>query len=227
MNPRRAFLPAALLLASSPAWAQEAALRLGSPVQADDPDKVGLTLVQRFSAPDGDLGGAGGDYGDFLDAGYGLSVEADYLLSDGSSGWRFGPYLSMGWDWFGGKEDRLQGVLLEADTTTVFSSLIGVKGAYQVDRRLFLELRGGVGLSHWRSTDAELPGGLASVELFESTTTICAEGGFRAGFLLGKLLLLDFGAGLRVRGGPEEGDVDLSPGTMIQYFMDVGFGFRF
>ena len=37
----------------------------------------------------------------------------------------------------------------------------------------------------------------------------------------------EFGAGVRIRGGPDEGPVDLSPGTMLQYFLDLSFGFRF
>ena len=139
------------LLASSPAWAQEVALRLGSPPpaqQEEDPNKVGLTLVQRFSSPGGKLGGDGGDYGDFLNSGYGIGVEVDYLILEGNTGWSWGPYLSIGFDVFGGKEERIGTLELDADNSTMFGTLMGIKGAYQLDRRLFLEGRLGEKATH-------------------------------------------------------------------------------
>ena len=197
-------------------------LRLGDD-QAGEPRPT-LTIVQRFSVPDGGLG-SGTDYEDFFDLGYGLGVEFDYLLDSGMN-WRWGPFFSIGFDVFDGQKETVNGVDLEAEGLTLFNVLVGLKGLYQVDKTLFLELHGGVGFTHFSSTDADVPGG-ASVELLQASTEIAALFGMRTGFNLGKLMKIDFGGGLCVRGSAEEGEVPLNPHTMIQYFIDLGVGFRF
>ena len=197
-------------------------------LQEDLPDertRVALTIVQRFSVPDGDLG-SGADYEDFFDFGYGLGVEVDYLMPAGL-GWSYGPYLSVGWDWFTGQEETVQEIRLEADPLAIFSVLVGLKGMVDVDPRFHVETRLGVGFSHFLSTDAELVGTGTTLEFLDASTEIAGETGVRAVFHLGKLMKLDFGAGLRVRGSAEEGEVPLNPKTMLQYMLDVGVGFRF
>jgi len=191
----------------------------------DDRSRVTMTIVQRFSVPDGDLG-SGVDYEDFFDFGYGLGVEVDYLMPAGL-GWRTGPYLSVGWDWFTGQEETVQGVRLEADPLAIFSVLVGFKGMLDVDPRFHLELRLGVGFSHFLPTDAEVVGTGTTVELLDASTELAGEAGLRAVFYLGKLMKLDFGGAVRMRGSAEEGEVPLNPDTMLQYVLDIGVGFRF
>jgi hypothetical protein len=214
-----------ILLAAQDVPLGEARLpvRLGDD-QAGEPRPT-LTIVQRFSVPDGGLGG-GADYEDFFDLGYGLSVEFDYLLDAGMN-WRWGPYFSLGWDFFDGQEETINGVELDAESLKLFNVLVGLKGLYQVDKTLFLELHGGVGFTHFLSTDADLSAGGGSVELLEASTEIAALFGMRTGFNLGKLMKIDFGAGVCVRGSAEEGEVPVNPHSMIQYFIDLGVGFRF
>ena len=119
------------------------------------------------------------------------------------------------------------GVRLEADPLVIFNVLIGFKGMARIDPRFLIETRLGVGFSHLFSTDAEVAGTGETVELLDASTEIAGEAGLRAVFELGKLVKLDVGAGLRMRGSAEDGDVPLSPGTMLQYVLDVGVGFRF
>lgn len=192
---------------------------------AAGPPRPALTIVQRFSVPDGDLG-AGVDYEDLFDLGYGFGIEFDYLMPAGL-GWRYGPYLGIGWDWFQGQREDVGGTEYDAETLTVFNVMAGLKAAVMVDETFYIEMRIGIGMSHILATDAEIVGSGTTVELLDASTEIGGEVGFRAGFNLGKLMKLDFGAGARARGSAEEGDVALDPGTMVQYFFDIGVGFRF
>jgi hypothetical protein len=200
--------------------------RLPVSLQDDDDPRVSLTLVQRFSVLDGDLGG-GADYEDFFDVGYGLGLEIDYLMPSGM-GWSHGPYFSVGAEWFTGQEESVGGVRYEADPLTIFNVLAGFKGMARIDPRFLLELRLGVGLSHLFSTDAEAVATGTTFEFLDASTEIAGETGLRAVFELGGRVKLDFGAGLRLRGSAEEGDVaDLNPGTLLQYFLNLGLGLRF
>jgi hypothetical protein len=225
-------LPIALafLLAAPAAWAQDVAFRetrIPVTLQEDPgagPPRPALTIVQRFGVPDGDLGPV--NYEDLFDFGYGFAVEFDYLMPAGL-GWRYGPYFNLGTDWFQGQREFVGGTEYDAETAAIFSLIAGIKGAVMIDENFYLELRLGVGLSHFFSTDAEIVGTGTSVELLDASTEIGGEIGLRAGFNLGKLMKLDFGAGARARGSAEEGDVALDPSTMLQYFFDIGVGFRF
>jgi hypothetical protein len=192
---------------------------------ASERARPALTIVQRFSVPDGDLG-PGVDYEDLFDFGYGFGIEFDYLMPAGL-GWSYGPYFGLGWDWFQGQREDVNGTDIEAETASVFNFMAGIKGMIMIDPQFYLELRLGVGMSHFMSTDGELVGSNTTFELLDSSTEIAIETGFRAGFNLGKLMKLDFGAGVRFRGSAEEGDIPLDPGTMAQYFLDIGVGFRF
>lgn len=221
-----AFLLAAPALSAQDFGLREA--RIPVTLQEDPgagPPRPALTIVQRFSVPDGELG-PGLDYEDLFDAGYGFGVEFDYLMPAGL-GWRYGPYIGIGWDWFQGQREDIGGTEYEAETATIFNVMAGIKAAIMIDQSFYLEMRLGIGMSHFLSTDAEVVGTGTTVELLDSSTEIGGEIGLRAGFNLGKLMKIDFGAGARARGSAEEGSVPLDPGTMIQYFFDLGVGFRF
>ncbi|HEX7897141.1 MAG TPA: autotransporter outer membrane beta-barrel domain-containing protein [Planctomycetota bacterium] len=200
--------------------------RLPLALQDDEEPRVSLSLVQRFGVLDGDLGGGAG-YEDFFDAGYGIGLEVDYLMPSGM-GWSYGPYFSVGGEFFTGQEETVGGVRFEADSLKIFNVLAGFKGIARIDRRFLLEPRLGVGLSHIFSTDAEEAATGASFDFLDASTEIAAESGLRAVFELGGSCKLDFGAGLRLRGSAEEGEVpQVNPGTMVQYFLELGLGLRF
>jgi hypothetical protein len=97
----------------------------------------------------------------------------------------------------------------------------------RVDPAFLIEARLGVGFSHFFSTDASIAGG-PDLELFDASTEIAGEAGFRAVFEPGSGIRLSFGAGARLRGGAEEGqDAPVDTGTMAEYALDLGLGLSF
>lgn len=190
----------------------------------DEPSRGSAALVLRFGVPDGDLGPV--DYDDLFDLGLGVGLELDYLI-DADLGWSFGPYVGVDAEWFSGQEESVGPFRVDADDLVILNALVGFKGAVRVDPALRLELRVGVGLSHFFSTEGDVEGG-PSIDLLDASTEIAGETGLRAVFEPRSALTFEFGGAFRLRGSAEEGeDAPLDADSMLEYVLELGVGCRF
>lgn len=181
--------------------------------------RMSLALLARFSVLGGKLDD-GLKYGHLFDAGIGLGVEADFMIAE-TGGWSFGPYVSIGWDTFGGGEETDNGVTVEADDAELLTALFGFKGQYQVTRAFSFDFRLGLGLAQFGSVDAEVGPAGTKQELLESTATVAGEAGLRGSFGASRVRL-EFGLGVRIIGAPDEGDIDVNSDPILQYLIDFG-----
>lgn len=215
---------------------------------------LGVAVHGRFSVPFGSAdrdiavaaGGGGAvvaidehlSWADLFDPGWGAEAEFDLFI--GSSGeslfgpdasFRFGVYLAVGLDHFGGRRagDDL-GNTIDADGLDMATVLVGGKLVSSIGDGSRVDGRFGLGAVRYSAVDAVVSGPATpafEAELLEETWTLAAELRGHWGVELGPVSLV-LGLGFRAQVPPREGaSAGFSPGPFFTFDGDLGLEIAF
>lgn len=186
-------------------------------------------IVGRVSLPSGTVDSdLNVNYGDLFKTGLGFSVEASMLWPVGQK-WRFGPYLSVGFDSFDGKKSTDDvGDTLTPDGMDITTFLIGGRGILQMGPSAQLDLHMAFGAGHY----SEVSGTLVSagippdVTIYKASTKFAFDLGVRVNVLTGPVFF-DAGIDLRSIGAATNGDFSFNSGPLVTFGFEFGAGVRF
>jgi len=200
-------------------------------LQPRDRDGVSgsVSIQGRYSLPlgtvDSDLSV---DYGDLFKSGLGLSVEGSLLWKVGPK-WKFGPYLSVGWDGYDGKgfTDDV-GDTLTPDSMSLTTFLVGARGLLELGPQAELDLHMAFGATRYGRVDGvfTMSGIPLDVVVFNSSTKFAFDIGMRFNLIAGPVFF-DAGFDVRSQGAPDNADFDFNSGPLVTFGIEFGVGIRF
>jgi hypothetical protein len=167
-------------------------------------------------------------YNDLFGTGYGFSVEGSALFPIGPK-WHLGPYLSVGWDSFGGKTfTDSTGDTLTPDRLTDLTVLVGARSLLDLGHHFGWEAHVGLGAASTSAVDAVfVTGGVPlDTQLFKSSTVFAADFGTRFTYDVGQVFF-QVGLGVRTQSSPKESDFAFNSGPLTTVEFEFGAGIRF
>jgi hypothetical protein len=188
-----------------------------------------VEVVGRYSVPSGTVDSSiPAKYNDLFQAGPGVSVEGNVLFSLGPR-WKLGPYLSFGWDHFGGKGDTdSTGDTLTPKAMEMTTFLVGGRATYDLGQHFTWDVHLAMGAAHYSKVDGTLVhnGSPMDVGVFKSSTAFAFDIGTRFSYAVGQVFF-DLGIDLRSQGAPANADFDFSSGALVLFGVEAGVGVRF
>lgn len=245
---------AALAQDANPFYVDLAGTRTAAEVQVQDPPAHGrerrvvhaedewdsprmqflLGIDARIDFPGGgDVTVFGDSYGDILDIGYGVNVEAS-LITWVHSHWGVGGFLSVGWDRYEGTSnfELPTGEVFSFDTWDHTTVLVGGKVVERVSPFIYWEGRIGVGIVHMGEmtfTDETVAPFDHGLQFFRPVTRGVFDFGGKASFGTPRITF-DLGLDFRFTGPAARGsDVTnvVDPEAFFSFALSLGLSLRF
>ena len=224
-----------MLLASLNVWADDGECAIVTSKLEMAREKGGgldvtFSVLGRASLIEGDIeSDLGLEYGNLFNSGAGFALEGA-ILWEVSPTWKMGPYVSFGYDAYGGEifYDSY-GNSLKADDLYTLTFLLGGEAQGDFGAGFYGDVHLALGFANYTGVNGimtilTIPIG---VEIFKGGPAFAFDLGSRLGFNLSTFLFLELGFSLRAQGAPQEGDLNLSPDSPFIAALEFGGGLRF